>query len=436
MLLEPLRHVSKRGFGGVIFRRTSPQITNQGGLWDESAELYPLAGARPYIGSLDWTWPNGANIGFRHLQHESDIYNWQGAQLAYLGFDELSHFTEKQFFYLIGRTRSMCGVRPYVRGSTNPDPGWVKTFLAAWVDPTHPDPAKSGELRWFVRPSGELVWARTREELVGKYPKEIPRSVTFIRASVYDNKILLEKNPEYLGNLQAQTPYERARLLDGDWNAKREGLVYPGLLNLICEPGDVPSVSFKSRIGGIDFGYNDPFCGLGSGVVDDVLWVGFERYLSFCTLPGHSAHLSRDGTEWWADPSRPESIAELRINGHDVRPCTHKGQHPVLEGIDRVTERIRSDRIRVSRACQNLIREAGLYVYGPDGKTPVDKDNHAPDALRYLITGRDRGRLIGPHKPPPPTDEQVRAELARAEEAKRARRAKHMDPDADHWFQG
>lgn len=436
LLMEPLRHVGNPRFGGVIFRRTSPQITNEGGLWDESVNLYPYAGARAFIGSLDWRWPSGANVGFRHLQHESNIYDWQGSQLAYLGFDELSHFTQNQFFYLISRLRSPSGVRPYVRATTNPDPGWVKTFLVQWVQKGHPDPARSGELRWFVRPKGELVWAHTRAELVAKYPGLIPRSVTFIRATVFDNKILLARNPEYLGNLQAQSPYERARLLDGDWDAIREGLVIGGLLERLCEPGDVPAAGFKSRIGGIDFGFNDPFCALGSGVVDDVLWVGFERYESFVTLPGHSAHLPRDGTSWWADPSRPESIAELRINGHDVRPCTHKGTSPVLEGIDRVTERIRTDRIRVSRSCQNLIREAGLYVYDKDGITPVDKNNHAPDALRYLVTGQDRGRLIGPHRKPEPTaEEQAAAERAEAE-AKRAKRAEYMDPDADHWYGG
>lgn len=47
LLLEPLRHIGNNDFGGVIFRRTSPQITNEGALWDEAGKLYPLVGGEP-----------------------------------------------------------------------------------------------------------------------------------------------------------------------------------------------------------------------------------------------------------------------------------------------------------------------------------------------------------------------------------------------------
>src|SRR5690554_534113 len=43
LLLEPLSHIANPGFGGVIFRRTTVQVRNEGGLWDESARMYPLA---------------------------------------------------------------------------------------------------------------------------------------------------------------------------------------------------------------------------------------------------------------------------------------------------------------------------------------------------------------------------------------------------------
>ena len=47
LLLEVLRHASNPEFGAVIFRRTYTQITNEGGMWDESEKLYPHAGALP-----------------------------------------------------------------------------------------------------------------------------------------------------------------------------------------------------------------------------------------------------------------------------------------------------------------------------------------------------------------------------------------------------
>jgi Terminase large subunit, T4likevirus-type, N-terminal len=66
-LIEPLRHVSNKDFGAVIFRRTTPQITNEGALWDESTKLYPLLDAKPNQGVLYWTFPSGATVSFKHL---------------------------------------------------------------------------------------------------------------------------------------------------------------------------------------------------------------------------------------------------------------------------------------------------------------------------------------------------------------------------------
>lgn len=437
LLAEPLRHCRVPGFRAVIFRRESPQITNPGGLWDESQEVYPLAGATAMVGSLEWRFPTpGTRVSFRHLQHDKDSQKWQGAQVALIEFDELPHFEESQFWYLISRSRSTCGVTPYVRASCNPDPGWVKTFLGQWVDRTHPDPAASGELRWMVRVKGEIVWAHTPDELRERHPSLRPRSVTFVRASVFDNKILLERNPEYLGALQSLPRVEQARLLDGDWDVRREGLCYPGLADCVCDFD--PAALAGTRCGGIDYGWNHPFCALGAVLDhDDVLWVWFEHYHSFMTLPQHAAVLPSDGTLWWADPARPESTAELIAGGHQARPCVHLGQKPLLDGIDRVTERVRTGRLRVHRRCQNLLREAGLYAFGPDGK-PVDADNHAPDALRYLVTGTDRGRAVPLPPRPVPTPEEIEAARLADERRKKAeydaKRAEWLRPDNPHWW--
>jgi predicted phage terminase large subunit-like protein len=223
LLMEPLRHVKNPGFGGVIFRRTSPQITNEGGLWDTSMSLYPHAGAVPSIGSLDWRFPSGANIGFRHLQHAKSVLDWQGSQVPYIGFDELTHFTEHQFFYMLSRNRSACGVKPYVRAGTNPDAdSWVRRWLAPWLDREHELKARSGEIRWMIRVNGAIKWFRTKDD-VPEEQREDAKSVTFVKSTVYDNQILLKANPEYLANLKALPPVDRARLLDGDWDIVAEG---------------------------------------------------------------------------------------------------------------------------------------------------------------------------------------------------------------------
>ncbi len=64
------------------------------------------------------------------MEHEKNCYDWQGTEIAYLGFDELTHFTEKQFYYLLSRNRSVSGVKPYVRATCNPDAdSWVAKLI-------------------------------------------------------------------------------------------------------------------------------------------------------------------------------------------------------------------------------------------------------------------------------------------------------------------
>lgn len=180
-------------------------------------------GAKQNIGSLSFKFPGGAKIKFAHLEMDSNVLDWQGSAIAVLGFDELTHFTEKQFFYMLSRNRSVSGIEPYVRATTNPDPAsWVRRFLDWWIGPDgYPRPERDGVLRWFIRQNNEIIWADSREELIKQFgPKTLPRSVTFIAAKLSDNKILEAKNPEYRANLEALPYVDRMQLLHGNWNVK------------------------------------------------------------------------------------------------------------------------------------------------------------------------------------------------------------------------
>ena len=94
-MLEALRHIGVEGFGSVIFRRTSTQIRQEGGLWDESRGLYRLLGGKAREQRLDWRFPSGTRIAFSHMEYERDRYNWDGAQITLIGFDQLEHFTSQ-----------------------------------------------------------------------------------------------------------------------------------------------------------------------------------------------------------------------------------------------------------------------------------------------------------------------------------------------------
>lgn len=225
LLLDPLRHESNPKFGGTIFRRTAVQVRNEGGLWDESMGLYPLFGAKPQQAAMQWTFPSGMSMGFAHLEYEKDVFNYQGAQMAWIGWDELTHFTQYQFFYMMTRNRSTSGVKARMKAGCNPDPdSWVREFIDWWIgEDGFPISERSGLLRWFIRMNDEMIWRDTKEEIHEQYGygTEIqPKSVTFIPSKLQDNKILMEKDPGYHANLLAQDRVTRERLLGGNWNVR------------------------------------------------------------------------------------------------------------------------------------------------------------------------------------------------------------------------
>lgn len=226
LLLEPLRHITNKNFGAVIFRRTIPEITHEGALWDEAKKIYPLLGALPNDNEKQFRFKRGSKITFSHMQREDDKLSWKSAQIPLIEFDQLETFTAGQFFYMLSRNRSMSGVRPYIRATANPEPGWLADFIAWWIgEDGYILPERSGLIRWMVRENDQTYWSDSKEELQAEHPDSTPKSVTFILSTVYDNQILLDADPGYLANLQALDNIERQRLLGegrrgGNWKIK------------------------------------------------------------------------------------------------------------------------------------------------------------------------------------------------------------------------
>lgn len=258
LLLEPIRHKDVEGFGSVIFRRTNPQIRNEGGLWDTSMTLYTLLGALPRQSNLEWIFEK-SKLKFSHLEYEKNIYDWQGSQIPFIGFDELTHFTKKMFFYLLTRNRSVCGVNPYVRATCNPDPdSWVAEFISWWIDQEtgYAIPERRGVLRYLIVDGDDYIWGDSKEEVIEKGwhiigevversgidANEFVKSVTFIGGSIYDNKELLKENPAYLGNLLAQDKDIQAALLHSNWKvvlSDNDVYDYPSFLGMFNNVYDV-----------------------------------------------------------------------------------------------------------------------------------------------------------------------------------------------------
>ena len=229
ILLDALWYHDRPGFTGIIFRRTSPQLTSPGGMWYSSQEMYREFGGVANQTSLEWKFPSGSLLKMSHLQHDKDIYSHQGAQYAAIYFDEVVHFTREQFFYMFSRNRSTCGIKPFIKATCNPDAdSWVRVLIDWYINPETglAITERSGIIRWFIVREDEIIWADSKQELLNKYHDCLPKSFTFISASIFDNKKLLEIDPGYLANLHALPYVERERLLNGNWNIKPSSGMY------------------------------------------------------------------------------------------------------------------------------------------------------------------------------------------------------------------
>lgn len=251
LLIECLRHFNNSDAGAVVFRRTYGQITAEGGMWDEAAGLYPLFGAESNSGDMSYTFESGYRVKFSHLQHEKDRLQWKGAQIPLICFDQLEDFTEAQFWYLLSRSRSArAGFKPYIRATCNPVPpqditgGWLPKLIAWWIDDQgYAIEERAGIVRYFVRVNEELHWSDDDEELVERFPRSRPKSLTFIPAKLEDNPLLTDADPDYRANLEALPRVERLRLLGGNWKVRPQaGTVFDrsNFGTVPAMPTDVP----------------------------------------------------------------------------------------------------------------------------------------------------------------------------------------------------
>ena len=224
MRIFPLRYVNVRGFHAVIFRRTLIQVQASGGQWDSSYSLYPHFGARDNKARLRWTFPAGSTVTFSYLKQEKDWLNWQGTEVALYCFDQLEEFTQEQFLKILGCMRTTTDVPTQLIGTCNPDyDSWLRNFVEPWLaDDGYVDLSQNGQIKHFTVKDGQIVWVDSAWRDPNGLP---PKSAVYINADVYDNKILLQQDPNYLASLQAQSEVDRERFLGikgrgGNWNAR------------------------------------------------------------------------------------------------------------------------------------------------------------------------------------------------------------------------
>lgn len=404
-LAEALRQVEIPYYRGLILRKTFPQLTE---LIDRSGEIYKPAypGAKYNDQKHVWTFPSGAKIYFGSLQHTKDRTNYQGKRYDFIDFDELTQFLWEEYSYLFSRNRpNGPGTRCYMRAQANPGGvghGWVKERFITAAKPM------------------ETIWDQVKIRYPDGHEEKRWKSRIFVPSTVFDNKILLENDPEYLTRLASMPEQERNALLYGDWDTfsgqvftewRNDSDHYRDRINThVIAPFEIPAGWKIWR--SFDWGYARPFS-VGWYAVDHERRLYRIRELYGCTgtpnqgvkwepsevarkikeieqtdtnLKGRRIHGIGDPAIWAS--SGGESIGALMER---ERVYFDRGKHDRIQGKMQVHHRLAFDEdgkpmLYVFNTCPHFIRTVPNLVYDEKDVEDIDTDgeDHIYDELRYV----------------------------------------------------
>jgi len=197
LLSAALQYVDVPGYSAVLFRRTYADLAKPGALMDRAHTWLQGSGARWNEQKHSWRFPSGAVLTFAHLETENSKYDHQGAEYQFIGFDELTQFSETQYRYMFSRLRRLKGHAVPLRMRAASNPGGEGH---AWVFK-----------RFFVEPTAKGATPKQRERI-------------FIPAKLEDNPHL--DREEYEASLDELDPVTRRQLKNGDWNARKAGEMF------------------------------------------------------------------------------------------------------------------------------------------------------------------------------------------------------------------
>ena len=354
----------------LILRRTFAELDKS--LIRSALSLYPKQIFTFNSSSHTGKFKNGSVIDFGYCANENDVYQYQSAEYDVIRFDELTHFTEIQYIYLISRVRGANAYPKQIKSSTNPGGighSWVK---ARFID---------------AGPRGESFSGSDGMKRI------------FIPSLLDDNSFLTSGDPEYRKRLLALPEREKKALLYGDWNIF-EGQYFSEFSSdkHICAPFEIPEGWRKYRT--IDYGLDRLVC----------LWIAIspERdvfvYREYCEsdLPisaAASAITERTPAceDIYATLAPPDLFSRTQESGRTKASIfSEYGVNFTKTSNDRETGWLavkellrdtgRGARLKIFSFCTELIR--CLPALTVDKLRPSDCANepheitHAPDALR------------------------------------------------------
>lgn len=205
-----------------IFRQNGTELV---GVVDRIAELI---GSREGFNGSDriWRWARRdgveVQIELGSFPQPGDVEKYRGRPHDLLVFDEASSMRAQDVRFIMGWLRTTeqgqrCRALMTFNPPTRPEGRWVIDYFRPWLDKTHPNPAKPGELRWFATIDGKEAEVRSGAVIEHKGERIQPQSRTFVPSRITDNPYLL--NTGYMATLQALEEPFRSQMLYGDFNA-------------------------------------------------------------------------------------------------------------------------------------------------------------------------------------------------------------------------
>lgn len=181
---------------------------------------------------LEYTFDNGAMIGFKAIDSIKDLAGFDGTAYSLVVFDEAQNNLEEAVIYLQSRLRGKYAGKKQLVMTANPRPdSWLKSWISYCLDEEGvPKKGTENITRWFVRMNDKMHWGDSKEELLEKFADETepvePLSFVFIPATCLDNPPLLKANPQYISKLKSLKYRDYLRLFLGSWENVGENTGY------------------------------------------------------------------------------------------------------------------------------------------------------------------------------------------------------------------
>ena len=354
----------------LILRRTFPELEKS--LIRTSLAIYPRGIYTFNASSHTGKFKNGSTIDFGYLGAENDVYQYQSAEYDVIRFDELTHFTESQYVYLISRVRGANGYPKQIKSTTNPGGvghAWVKRRFIDPAEPTHPFWGEDGLKR------------------------------VFLPSLLDDNKFLVNRDPSYRARLLALPEREKKALLYGDWNIF-DGQYFSEFSERlhVTDPIEIPSHWRKFRT--VDYGLDRLACLWIALSPDGIAYVYRELCMSDLpisasarlilerTPPNEDIYATLAPPDLWgrsqeSGKSKANLFSEYGLNftkTSNDRECGWLALKELLQCTDK------EPRLKIFSTCRELIRCLPALITDKlrptDCSTEPHEITHAPDALR------------------------------------------------------